>query len=576
MAFNWLQNRTLKRFGLFARSALPDLIMVLMMAYAILKFLDPLRSLIDVQLFDESGYLYQGIRLLKDGLPAPADAPLYAIWYFILSLFQKDQIELYYLNYRLLTLFLPLAFYLVLRRYRLPLVPAGIITFFGTMISFGNLGVWPKVSHFTLLIILGSFFAASFVRNFASQLAVLSLGALLGSYARPELFPVYLLLVVFFLASLVLPWLRKTASRLSKSRIAGLLSWAVFSGACLLLIGVPTSGQARLNLAFAQHFSVHWVAWNGSNLNGFTDYPAIMQQAFGESAGPWQALTSRPALFFRHSFANLRSLMITFTYVFFKHAPVFVARWRQNLENFLLLRFTILALAYLVLAELLRLGKEHNYSWSGLRQIIQPGRFAARWLAGVKDIQALLLGCASYLLVAPFPLLIIWPEQHYVLLYGLVLILAVTLIAARRGGSPTWKQALLCGLVIAAATPPASALLDAPPALVTVNTIRFLRSLPVKQEVVMREGDGGYEYYLDYPVRRVRHDSKNQDFDAFMAQEKINMIVVSTSITEDHRYTDDPEWASFLLNYSQKGFIRQDVPDTKVWVLMKKDLLGPP
>ena len=575
MAFDWLQNRTFKKIGLFARAILPESIMVLLIAYAILKFLDPLKTLIDIQLFDESGYLYQGIRLLKDSLPAAMDAPLYAIWYFILSLVHKDQIELYYLNYRLLTLLLPLAFYVVLRRYKIPLLPASIITFFGFMISFGNLGVWPKVSHFTLLVVLASFFAASFLQSFDYQLAVLSLGALLGSYARPELFPVYILLGIFFLILIALPLLRKSPGKLPKAWALGLLGWAAFSFICLLFVGIPASGQARLNLAFAQHFSVHWVNWNSLALDGWTDYPAIMQQAFGSSAGPWQALTSHPDLFWRHCAANLGSLLTTFTRVFFKHAPVFLVRWRQNLENFLLLRVTVIILGYLALAGVYRLAKDEKFSWRGFLTQIQPKRLAVRWLTGLQGIQAALLGSLCYLVIAPLSLLIIWPEQHYVFLYGTVLILAITLIAIQRNGSATLKQALFCGLLIAAATPPASALLDAPPTLTNVNTISFLRSLPVRQEVVMLEGDGGYEYYLDYPIRRVRHDAKNQDFDTFLAQEQINMIVVSTSILDNHRYADDPEWRRFLESYSQLGFLRQDIPNTNVWVLTKKGLLGP-
>src|SRR5690349_8172504 len=66
-----------------------------------------LENAVDIGLYDESAYLYRGIQLLHNGLAVPAKAPLYSIWYFVLSLIQPDRIRLYYLNYKLTMIVLP-------------------------------------------------------------------------------------------------------------------------------------------------------------------------------------------------------------------------------------------------------------------------------------------------------------------------------------------------------------------------------------------------------------------------------------------------------------------------------------
>ena len=68
--------------------------------------------------------LHSGHSLLDIGFPSPGAAPLYAVWYFLLSKLQSDRVELYYLNYRVLTILVPIALYLLFRRTKLGIAPS--------------------------------------------------------------------------------------------------------------------------------------------------------------------------------------------------------------------------------------------------------------------------------------------------------------------------------------------------------------------------------------------------------------------------------------------------------------------
>ena len=65
-----------------------------------------IESVLDIALYDETSYLYRGL-LIPNGFPSAEAAPLYALWYYLLSLLQHDAIDLYFLNYKLMTVLPP-------------------------------------------------------------------------------------------------------------------------------------------------------------------------------------------------------------------------------------------------------------------------------------------------------------------------------------------------------------------------------------------------------------------------------------------------------------------------------------
>lgn len=560
-----------QKFLSFTKTVLPEMIIILCLLYAGIKFMTPLTSQIDIKLFDESTYLFRGAQLAKNGLPEAENAPLYAVWYFLLSLRRPDRIKLYYSNYRLLSIFLPIVFYLVLRRNKKSLYATIVLTLF-ILISNANLRVWPKVNNFALLVILASFFLASFVKGFTAQMALFSLGGLMGSYIRPELFAVYGLLSLVYLGSFCVQLIKK--KRISGINWTLLFIWILISSACLIFVGLPAGGTERLNLAFAQHFSLHWVEWNQLSLDGWTDYPTIMQQAFGSAEGPWQALQNNPGLFAKHVLTNTKMVVPTFWNIFFDHTPILLLPWDRLKEMIIL---AVVVSGYLIYS----LWPKNFFSLWRIEQSKKQSRnilkhFAEIWKANAVQTPALLVACAGYVLISPLSILMIWPRGHYIFLFGMIFILILALLAIPRVDKISFKQALICGVFLLAATPS-----FVPPEIGTTrlntrNALEFLNSLEIKGDVIMLDADGGYEYYITkYPVQRIRQETKSGNFDAFLAEYGINMIVLSPAFLSLDRYEYDEEWVNFLSTYSTAGFERIDIPESDRWILISTDLLSP-
>ena len=119
-----------------------------------IKYLFGLSSYADIMLYDESNYLYNGVYLFKEGFPDVPNAPLYATWYFLLSLFQSDLTSLYFLNYTIIAILLPLSLFIALRVQGVSSIASFTFSFF-ILLSAGNLIV-PLAGQFALIIILVS------------------------------------------------------------------------------------------------------------------------------------------------------------------------------------------------------------------------------------------------------------------------------------------------------------------------------------------------------------------------------------------------------------------------------------
>lgn len=526
---------------------IPDLLLLGALLIAALRLLAPIERLMDINLYDESIYLYNGATLLQNGLPSADWAPLYALWYFGLSLIQPDRIALYFVNFRLLCLLLPLLLYLTLRRYSLAPAPAAICAFL-LLIANANLPMWPRVSHFALLVILVSLIAAA-GRPLADALAVAAFGALLAAYARPEFALAAALLALGALLALA----RSAEAR----RAAGRPLLAALAIAALALVAwlrPPIGDGARSFAAFAQHFSLNWVGWTGSTLSPWTNAPEIMAIAFGDAQSIGAALGANPGLFARHMLSNAARFPQTLFDLFFLHGNLLMPADWQAAEGWLLL---LLSLGCALAAGLL-----------GRRRLGGRVRaLAPLWLT---------LGC--YLPGLLFSALVIYPRSHYLLILGVLLLIGAL---APFGGParPLTPGRLLAGLSLAAAmaifTPPAEAVLTVPEAKVTINTIRAIESLGVAGPVQLLEAEGGYHIYLGGQFSRVAEYEKDRAFSQFAAERRINMIVVSDALRNDSRLRDDPEWQRLLADPAAQGFTPIAVPDSPRLLLVVRGLLQP-
>jgi len=523
-----------------------DLFIILIILISGWKFTYGLETILDISLYDESGYLYQGVKLLNNGFPNAEHAPMYAIWYYILSLWEPDRIELYYLNYQLLAILLPILLYLVLRRYKLSILSSTIISLF-FLICHANLVVWPKVSHFALLIVLAFFIMASFTKYITSRLAVVCVGALLCSYVRPEFFITFMLLFFIYFGFIVFK-----LKACSFPQFTIFLGVVLISGLLIKLFGVPLGGDRSI-VAFGQHFALNWVQWTGSELSPWTNWEEIINQNYGDIHNVKEAFLSNPLLFLKHATYNFLISFKQLIGIFFYHNNIVLPNSFEVIEALLLLGLFFL---YVYLSR--------NKWFPQLKNTIK----ANKWL---------LLIFSCYLMTSFMSVVIIYPRNHYLLLAGTLIVIVLAIFTVGKESKQRfidYKRLVLLGFLFVSLTPQLSVhFLRTTANKSTLKTIMFIKSLNIAEEVNILEAEGGYHIYLSDNFHRVAEYDKSVSFKAFRSDRKINMIVLTKHLNNDTRFKNDKEWQYFVNNCVSLGYTKIDIPNTERQLIVDKQLL---
>lgn len=521
-----------------------ELIVVLVFVLAGWKYTSGLENILDVRLADESRYLSDGVSLPAVGLQRAEFSPLYAVWYFILSRLQPDRIELYYLNYKLLTILLPILLYLVLRRYGVPVQAAMVVAFF-FLISYANL-VWPRISHFALLIILSFLLLEVFAKSLTDRLALGSVGALLSSYVRPELFLAFAILMTLYLGLSLKRFLRERVINIPVTVAVVLISLSL-----IVSLGLPVSSGNRSLIAFGQHFSLNWVAWTGEReLSPMTDWEEIVRKNFGTVQGVTQAAVSNPLTFAKHVGSNIVHTPATFIKEFFLHAGLLHPVRSKRAE---------------VIGLMVFLGIFFLLSWKRSKLTMKER---------IKSRKDSLLVPACYMIPVLLSVIIIFPREHYLLMLGVLLIIAVSILITEKGTErgPGIKRLALISLIAVAAVPAPYSAASAT-YRVNVETFRFIQSLHITDEVNLLEPEGGYATFSGPNFHAVIPYTKETDFDSFRSETGINMIILTERLKGDSRYKADKEWLSFLENCNSRGYVVMEIPGTNKSLIVERSLL---
>jgi hypothetical protein len=492
-------------------------------------------------------YLTGGILLPKQGLPAPDWAPLYSVWYWVLSLLKPDPVELFYFNIKALCLVLVTLVFVFLRANKVrPLIACGAACLVVAMQA--NLDVWPKVSHFAICILLLGLTVASFRPKYLLQISVLT--AFSMSYARPEFFLVFLVLAAAALVSCF----RAT----SKSRLRHGLSLLAIGGvvaALTLSIGCPFFQRSdRSFVAFKQHFALNWVKWTKSDLNAWNEQDLIAEAAFGKVASPMQCAAKKPALVARHVVANLTD------------APrrAFKLLLSPAVDCYGLLQRYARTSGLYLLGLLLFAGLAFG----------RPGRSSliATWRQ-----DAMLLGTLGIFILPPLAAsALIFPRDHYLLL--ILIPLGCGLLVLSRGWAvDLGRRGAVCtlgvGAYMLAASPESIQETQTP----MRSTLQFIHSLKFAQPVRFLDTKRFCEPNLLAAVpmdwSNVPAYSKDGSFGSFLRDRRINAILLDNAIREIPRYSTDPEWRSFISNPAGSHFTSLSIPETTWRLLVADDLL---
>ncbi|MES2389937.1 MAG: hypothetical protein V4543_18185 [Bacteroidota bacterium] len=511
----------------------------------------------DLALFDETISLYRGLHLDFFSV-SPSDGPLYFVWYKLLSFWEPDPQNLYFLNIMVLGSLCSVLLYSFL----LTATNRVNLSFFiaaGFMVSNANLPVWPKVSHFTLCILLIGLSAAFRQESMRHKWYIIAFTALLSSMARPEFYSAFVLCTVLALAFSIAELLKFKPAIFGPgvSPAAALREFAVFlvpSSIVIYLQGCLYCGQSRGYIAFSQHFAKNHLAKTHSALNPWLSYNKVVHEAFGNAQTVGEALAANPAAFFGHVFMNVQNLTAK---CFAKVIGLLV----PNISPLPAGDSAVAIKAGLILIVALALFLVHKrfkitFRYAGNLKKAGPGNL-------------LIVLC----LLFPIALstTIVYPRGHYlVLLTPVFALLAAWLIGSIN--IPVVLSQRQTGLALALWI----VLLPGPvwflsPDLLSrpvLSRVQELRNLNLQGSRHILDADGGYAVYLGSNKFWVWDFVKPEPVDAFLAAHQVNTIIVSKNLEESVLVKEGAGWDEFLKGgWQARGF--KSYPFSYGYVLVK-------
>jgi hypothetical protein len=528
-----------------------DILLFVLLIGLGIKYVFHIESFIDIYLYDESGYLYRGINLFQLGLPNAQLAPFYSLWYYILSLIVKDSISIYFLNLKILTTIIPVLLFLVFRRYRIPKLPSFLVAYF-FLISSGNFLTFPKVSHFAISLILFSILISTFSKKSNLKLAIIIIGALFSSYVRPELFLSFIILLIYYVFKIIM---NKTNFREFKTNIIlGLTILLSF-----IVVGIPFINGNRGFDAFSQHFALNWVKWNNSKLSPMTNTGEIINQSFGKINSVWGALISNYKLFFKHILDNISWIKFDFMNLF-NHTSILLPNYS---------RFSNLESLSIIVTILLFAGYKIYISKTSMLNYIKNN---------LKERKELFIICFVYIIPVFLSVIIIYPSAHYLIMMSTILmIILLSLLYSPSKVKPQignikFLLLIIFSIALIILTPHSSKLIRLHDNQYNLSVIKYLRSLNIKTKVNLLEAEGGYNIYLGSNYNRVPEYAKNTNFNEFLIQKNINMIILSGTLSTYNKFSSDSSWLYFIDNYNKYGFSKKEISNNGIVIFIKKSL----
>lgn len=535
----------LNRLGYRLRNHQADVLALFFLAAIAVKYFYNAPQFLDIDLFDETTYLYSGVRLPQLGMRDASYGPLYALWFFLLSLATPDRIVLFYLNFYLLTTGVAVSLYLVLRSNQVPIWLSSIFAVL-LLVSTVNVDTFPRVSHFALIILLVSLALASRVRSVGVALAMATVGGLLASFSRAE-HGINFALGAALLVGLAL-WQRQQLDRPSRVAIAGTV---LILAVGILVMGNPLAvgeaGSERSFSAFLQHFAANQVFHNPNGMDPWTSVAFIKPLFFPTAQSVPQAFAENPSAFMQHVRWNASALTTEFIPKIFTSHYL----WVPSMDR-LSLALLLVAMALLFF----------------FRRRVVLENIKRRWVVLFFLTLSFGLMMGTSLITMPREIYLLRPVAF------LLAILGILLTGGTATTLPCRKAVLVTGVFALALIPPM--VLGGARTTPNLTIIQYLRELNINKPAHVLTAEGSYGWYVDdrytnFPVE----DIAARSADEYLAQNGINMIVLTPRLAQDVRYTSSPMWQQLVQDPAALGFVEYAIPGTDARLLVHETLLQP-
>lgn len=277
-----------------------------------------LEQYMDIVFWDESLYLTRGVSMFKE-IPKTW-GPSYSLWYKMLSYFFTDKLDLYYFNFKFTTILISVAFFLLLMSCGIQRILAFIFSLF-FLSSFINLPLWPRVSHFCVIVLITGILIAKYHKTTVSKVAILSVALLVCSYARPELFLPFMVSLAGMYGLFFINIKKNTTYDILLTT-----SLSVFFIFIYIFLKTPfNNGDSTRGIrVFLQHFAMNYAQWNHSNNIFWLDFADIIKANFKDASTLKEMIAVNPQMIKHHILSNISNYSIQMGKVIFSFfAPIF-------------------------------------------------------------------------------------------------------------------------------------------------------------------------------------------------------------------------------------------------------------
>lgn len=523
---------------------------VLLFTIGGIKLYAGLPTAMDIQFADEAAYLRFGLELF-DKINYNW-GPMYAVWYKFLSIFTQDTIALYYLNFALVSILLVVLLYVFLLRINVHPALALLISF-SVLVSNLNVSVWPRISHFCVVLCLMAFILISFLKNNLYKCLVFTIACLINAYARPEFYLAFVLMVGVSISCLYFN--RLTIARKDYVLIG-------ISVLCLILLHFifrfPSNdffGYNRGVAAFYQHYAWNYKMRTHGSFDAWLIWEDLAKQKFGDCNSILCVIKTQPIEFFSNTLFNVRTYLLQLLKVFTFIVPVDIIHWKK-------LQLLVLCISVLSFFVLLFIRKIRAFMLGNLAR---------------NKFNLLLLLC--FIFPTVISCIIVFPRDHYLFLQMLFfLVVFVSLISFFfRNYIIHPATFIIVGILLLLAVPNVKSY-----SFMKVNTnTNSLCNKELIHHLEKNYSNTKHCLFTNLPfvngmlpnsfseVNTIFDKKKNRPFSHYLDSAKIDMVIVLPSLLRDPHVSSDSSWNYFLHNYEKFGFQKDVYSDCELYLLTK-------
>ncbi len=520
--------------GLRDKETILTLITILILIVSGIYFVSGLKEVMDIYWADEGYYLYVGRFFFSENFPAWF-GKIYSLWYWILHLFEGNPVSLYYLNYSLMTILTPITVFVLLKRgFKVNNIISALlsITF---LISLSNVTVWPKVSHFTIIVISIIILFSIRQKNIVSKYLVVLTGIYVLIFIRPEF------ILTFFIAILSVIFLLIRKKIYFKNFLVNLAFFSLFAISLIIWLGIPYAGE-RSFVAFQQHFAYVDHLRYGGNYYPWSEYEVIMSEKFSGAKSVAEAIYVNPSALLSHILFNLSNYPNYFlerlTEVFIPKAVISIPYYYRIIIIFMII--LMIVFFWLIKKTLLRNSKEvlNNY----------------------KKFKFEIILCAALFIPAFISSVLYHPREHYliiqIVLFIIILIPFISVFQPVKSFSSNIILLIIIFALFLISGTKAKGYFPQNDRHIK-RTIEYIADIDPKGLVYILDKGKRLIYFLPENFTNVDADTLNNSFNNYLS--KIDIIYFTPHVINALSIKNDVQWKHFIENYELYGFSQKQL-----------------